>query len=66
MCPSSEAVSNSCESGEKQRDRIGIAWPSNVRHSLLEAISNIVIMPSIPPLAMYFPSGLCKIQISEL
>lgn len=56
--PSSDAVRRSCESDEKHNDRIGIAWPSRVCHNLLEATSNIFIMPSIAPLAMYFPSGL--------
>jgi hypothetical protein len=27
MCPSSEAVKRSCESGEKHNDLMGMAWP---------------------------------------
>lgn len=30
MCPSSEAVSSICESGEKHKLRTDIAWPSSV------------------------------------
>lgn len=58
--PSSEAVSSICESGEKQRLRTDIAWPSSVCATLPAATSNIFIIPSIAPLAMYFPSGLFK------
>ena len=34
--------------------------PSNVCMSLPVAMSNMLMMPSIAPLAMYLPSGLCQ------
>lgn len=58
MWPSSEAVNNNCESGEKHKERIGMACPSKVCHNLFEVTSNMLIIPSIAPLAIYFPSGL--------
>lgn len=58
--PSSEAVSSIWESGEKQRLRTDIAWPSSVCATLPAATSKIFIIPSIAPLAIYLPSGLCK------
>lgn len=60
MCPSSDAVSKCCESGEKHKLRTDIAWPSSVCATLPAATSKMLIMPSMAPLAMYFPSGLCK------
>lgn len=58
MCPSSDAVKSNCESGEKHKDLIGKACPSRVCTNFADATSNIFIIPSIAPLAIYFPSGL--------
>lgn len=35
--------------------------PSNVWTNFPVAISNTLIIPSMAPLARYFPSGLCKV-----
>uniref|UniRef100_A0A0E9RXG2 Uncharacterized protein n=1 Tax=Anguilla anguilla TaxID=7936 RepID=A0A0E9RXG2_ANGAN len=37
---------------------MGMAWPSSVWRSFPVAISKILMIPSIAPLAKYFPSGL--------
>lgn len=55
---SSEAVNNNRESGEKLKPRTDMAWPSNVCATFPDDTSNILIIPSIAPLAIYFPSGL--------
>lgn len=58
MCPSFDPVSSFWESGEKVRDRTGMAWPSRGGTSLLVVMSKRLIIPSMAPLAMNFPSGL--------
>lgn len=58
MWPSSDAVSSIVESGEKHKLLTDIAWPSNVCATFPAATSNMLISPSMAPLAMYLPSGL--------
>lgn len=58
MWPSSDAVNSICESGEKHKLRTDIAWPSSVWATFPAATSKTFIIPSIAPLAIYFPSGL--------
>ena len=58
MSLSSEAVTSSCESGEKQRDLTGMAWPSSVCSRAPVSVSNTLMIPSTAPDATSLPSGL--------
>ena len=58
MSLSSEAVTSSWESGEKHRDRTGMAWPSRVCSRVPLSTSNRLMIPSTAPDATSLPSGL--------
>ena len=56
MWPSSEPVSSLVLSGLKLSERMGMACPSSVCTSLRLVSSNTLMMPSMAPVARYFPS----------
>ncbi len=58
MWQSSEAVTRYLQSGENVSDLMGIAWPSSVVMIFPVSKSKSLIIPSIAPLAICFPSGL--------